>query len=87
MRTLSSGNVSVVLCLFTLTGRGSWTGLTRLVPGFPHVVGAAAHLLRHVEGQLVHTRVVVVSVTHTLPHVCITKRWTVHSIQKLKASI
>lgn len=63
--------------LLSLTGSRSWTGLTWLVPGFSHVVGTAAHLLGHVEGQLVLTRVVKVTITHTLPHVCITKRKTV----------
>lgn len=60
--------------LLTLTGSRSWTGLTRLVPGFPHVVGTATHLLGHVEGQLVLTCIIEVTITHTLPHVCITKR-------------
>lgn len=54
----------------TLTGSRSWTGLARLVPGFPHVVGTAAHLLGHVEGQLVLARVVEVTVAHALSHVC-----------------
>lgn len=58
--------------LSSLTGSRSWTGLARLVPGFPHVVGAAAHLLGHVEGQLVLTRVVEVAVAHALSHVCMT---------------
>lgn len=50
----------------------SWggTGLARLVPGLAHEVGAAAHLLGHVERQLVLARVVEVAVAHTLPHVC-----------------
>lgn len=59
--------------LLSLTGSRSWTGLARLVPGLPHVVGAAAHLLGHVERQLVFTRVVEVAVAHALPHVCIKK--------------
>lgn len=63
--------------LSKLTGGGSRAGLTRLVPGFPHIVGTAAHLLGHVEGKLVLTRVVEVTVTHTLPHVCISKRRTI----------
>lgn len=54
----------------TLTGSWSGTGLTRLVPGFSHIVGTAAHLLRHVKGQLVLTRVIKVMVTHAFPHVC-----------------
>lgn len=61
-------------CVRTLTGGRSGTGLTRLVPGFAHVVGAAAHLLGHVEGQLVLTRVVEVAVAHALPHVCTQER-------------
>lgn len=60
--------------LWELTGGRSWTGFTRLVPSFPHVVGAAAHLLGHVEGQLVLTRVVEVAVAHALSHVCHTRR-------------
>lgn len=59
--------------LLSLTGSRSWTGLAWLVPGLPHVVGAAAHLLGHVERQLVLTRVVEVAVAHALPHVCIKK--------------
>lgn len=53
-----------------LTGGRSGTGLTRLVPSFPHVIGAAAHLLGHVEGELVLTSIVEVAVADTLPHVC-----------------
>lgn len=51
--------------------RAGWrgTGLARLVPGLANVVGAAAHLLGHVEGQLILTRVIVVAIAHTLPHV------------------
>lgn len=60
--------------LLELTGGRSWTGFTRLVPSFPHVVGTAAHLLGHVEGQLVFTRVVEVAVAHTLSHVCHARR-------------
>lgn len=67
----------VSVYLLTLTGSRSWTGFTWLVPGFSHIVGAAAHLLGHVEGQLVLTRVIEVAVTHTLPHVCVTRRKTV----------
>lgn len=63
--------------LLPLTGGRSWTGLARLVPGFPHVVGAAAHLLGHVEGQLILTRVVEVTVAHALSHVCVNRRNTV----------
>lgn len=51
------------------SGGRSWTGFTRLVPSFSHVVGTAAHLLGHVEGQLVLTRVVEVAVAHALSHV------------------
>lgn len=58
-------------CLYvTLTGCRSRTGLARLVPGFSHIVGTAAHLLGHVEGQLVLTGVIKVTVTHAFPHVC-----------------
>ena len=54
--------------VLTCGGRGA--GFTGLVPGLAHVVGTAAHLLGHVEGQLVLTGVVEVTVAHTLPHVC-----------------
>ena len=54
----------------TLTCGGRGAGFTGLVPGLAHVVGAAAHLLGHVEGQLVLTGVVEVTVAHALPHVC-----------------
>lgn len=57
----------------TLTGSRSRTGLAWLVPGLSNIVGTAAHLLGHVERQLILTRVVEVTVTHTLPHVCITR--------------
>lgn len=66
----------VSVYVLTLTGSRSWTGLAWLVPGLPHVVGTAAHLLGHVEGQLVLARVVEVTVTHAFPHVCITRRKT-----------
>lgn len=59
-----------VRTIWTLTGGWNRTRLTRLVPGFSHIVGTAAHLLCHVEGQLVLTRVIKVMVTHTFPHVC-----------------
>lgn len=52
-----------------LRGDRGRAGFTGLVPGFAHVVGTAAHLLGHVERQLVLTRVVEVAVTHALPHV------------------
>lgn len=64
----------------TLTGGRSRTRLTRLVPGFPNIVGAAAHLLGHVEGQLILTRVVEVTVAHTLPHVCMEVRDTLERL-------
>lgn len=64
----------VCVCVWTLTGSMRWTGFARLVPGFPYVVGAAAHLLGHVEGQLVLAGVVEVAVAHALPHVCIQER-------------
>lgn len=50
------------------------TGLAGSVPGFAHVIGAAAHLLGHVEGELVLAGVVEVAVTHTLSHICETER-------------
>lgn len=62
----------------TLTGCRSWTGFTRLVPRFSHVVGTAAHLFGHIEGQLVLTRVIEVTVTNTLSHVCLKKRGTMN---------
>ena len=55
---------------WALTCGGRGAGFTGLVPGLAHVVGAAAHLLGHVEGQLVLTGVVEVTVAHTLPHIC-----------------
>lgn len=50
---------------------GGWsrTSFTGLVPGFAHVIGTAAHLFGHVEGQLIFTGVIEVTVTDTLPHV------------------
>lgn len=57
----------------SLTGGGGGAGLAGLVPRFAHVVGTAAHLLGHVEGELVLTRVVEVTVAHALPHVCNTR--------------
>lgn len=56
-----------------LTGSRSRTGLAGLIPSFSHVVGAAAHLLGHVERQLVLTRVVEVAVAHAFSHVCVTE--------------
>ena len=53
-----------------LTAGWCGAGLTRLVPGLANVVGAAAHLLGHVEGELVLTRVIVVAIADALPHVC-----------------
>lgn len=58
----------------TLTGSRSWTGLARFVPGLSNIVGAAAHLLGHVEGQLSITSPVVgvkVPEAVALPHVCV----------------
>lgn len=52
-----------------LRGSRSRTGLAWLVPGFSNIIGTAAHLLGHVEGQLVLTCVIEVTVTHTFPHV------------------
>lgn len=54
----------------TLTGGWGRAGLTGFVPSLAHIVGAAAHFLGHVEGELVLARVVEVAVAHTLPHVC-----------------
>lgn len=65
---MTSGLAGV--CGWTLTGGRGRAGLTRLVPGFAHIVGAAAHLLGHVEGQLVLARVVEVAEAHALSHVC-----------------
>lgn len=47
----------------------SWTGFTGLVPRFAHIVGTAAHLFGHVEGQLIFTGVIKITVTDTFPHV------------------
>lgn len=62
----------VYMCVCVLTGAGYRTLFTGSVPGPSNVVGAAAHLLGHVEGQLSVTRPVVrveVPVAETLPHV------------------
>lgn len=64
--------LSVYVCVCVLTGAGYRTLFTGSVPGPSNVVGAAAHLLGHVEGQLSVTRPVVrveVPVAETLPHV------------------
>lgn len=66
----SAGDNMSVCLMFQLTGGRGRAGFTGLVPGLAHVVGTAAHLLGHVERQLVLTRVVEVAVTHALPHVC-----------------
>lgn len=52
-----------------LTAGRRGAGLAGLVPGFADVVGAATHLLGHVEGKLVLAGVVVVAVAKALPHV------------------
>ncbi len=57
----------------TLTGGRRGTGLAGSVPGFAHVIGAAAHLLGHVEGELVLAGVVEVAVAHALSHICETE--------------
>lgn len=54
----------------SLTGGWGGAGLAGFVPGLAHIVGTAAHLLGHVEVELVLARVVEVAVAHTLPHVC-----------------
>lgn len=59
--------ISTENLVFRAGGDRAW--FTRLVPGFADIVGAAAHLLGHVGRELVLTRVVVVSVTHALPHI------------------
>lgn len=62
----------ICVCVCVLTGTGYRTLFTGSVPGPSNVVGAAAHLLGHVEGQLSVTRPVVrveVPVAETLPHV------------------
>lgn len=56
-----------------LTGGRGRTGLAGSVPGFAHVIRATAHLLGHVEGQLVLTGVVEVAIAHTLSHICTSK--------------
>lgn len=61
------GLVSTQQLVFS--GGRSRTGFTGLVPGFAHVIGTAAHLFGHIEGQLIFTRVVEVTVTDTLPHI------------------
>lgn len=49
-----------------------WARLTRLVPGFAHIVCAAAHPLGHVERQLVFTRgPIIASVAEAFPHICV----------------
>lgn len=60
-------------CARSFTGAGHRTLFAGLIPGTANVVGAAAHLFGHVEGQLAVTRLVVrvkVSVAVALPHVC-----------------
>lgn len=57
----------------TLTRGRRGTGLAGSVPGFAHVIGAAAHLLGHVEGELVLAGVVEVAVAHALSHICETE--------------
>lgn len=57
-----------------LTGSRGRTRFAWLIPSFAHVVGAAAHLLGHVERQLVFTRVIEVAVANTLPHVCVMRK-------------
>lgn len=52
-----------------LRGSRSRTGFARLVPGFSNIIGTAAHLFSHVEGELILTCVIEVTVTHTFPHV------------------
>lgn len=55
------------------TGAGNRTLFAGFIPGTANVVGAAAHLFGHVEGQLSVTRLVVgvkVPVAIALPHVC-----------------
>lgn len=50
-------------------GGGSRAGFTWFVPGFAHIIGTTAHLFGHVEGQLIFTRVIEVTIADTLPHV------------------
>lgn len=55
----------------------SWGGarLARFVPGFAHIVRAAAHPLRHVKGQFVLTSgSIIASVAKAFPHVYITEK-------------
>lgn len=65
-------HLNILVCAVKLTGSRSRTGLAGLIPSFSHIVGAAAHLLGHVERQLVFTRVVEVAVAHAFSHVCVT---------------
>lgn len=60
-----------------LTSAGHGTLLAGFVPGTANVVGAAAHLLGHVEIELAVARLVVgveVPVAVALPHVCTAKK-------------
>lgn len=62
------------MCVRHLTGAGDRTLFTGFIPGAADVVGAAAHLLGHVEGQLSITSPVVgvkVPEAVALPHVCV----------------
>lgn len=56
-----------------LTSAGDRALFTRFVPGAANVVGAAAHLLRHVEGELIVTCSIVriiIPIAQALSHVC-----------------
>lgn len=60
-------------CARSFTGAGHGTLFTGFIPSTANVVGAAAHLFGHVEGQLSVARLVVrvkVPVAVALPHVC-----------------
>lgn len=52
-----------------LGGSWDWTRLTRSIPGFTDIIRTTADFLRHVKGELVLARIVVVTITHTLSHV------------------
>lgn len=68
-----------------LTSAGHRTLLAGFVPGAANVVGAAAHLLGHVEVELAVARHVVgveVPVAVALPHVCTPQRLVVANKKK-----
>lgn len=70
MLRIGSGRRGCPEARWPLTCCRRGAGFAGLVPGLAYIVGTAAHLLGHVEGQLVLARVVEVAVAHALPHVC-----------------